>query len=105
MLTGLGEAGADPFTLMKTAGQSRVKVSQRYVHPTPEGMERAFERLQNRNDEKGKVAEVESQAEGASGFEVPRISPRPQKHRRVSYLQVTKTKLRALSSAVRAADS
>ena len=36
----LGEAGA---TIMKAVGHSSVSVSQKYVHPTPEAMERAFE--------------------------------------------------------------
>jgi integrase len=45
MLTRLGESGADAFTIMKIAGHSSVTVSQRYVHPSPEAMERAFERL------------------------------------------------------------
>jgi integrase len=49
MLTRLGEAGADAFTIKKIAGHSSVTVSQRYVHPTPEGMERAFERLEDLN--------------------------------------------------------
>jgi integrase len=31
MLTGLGEAGADAFTIMRIAGHSIVTVSQRYV--------------------------------------------------------------------------
>lgn len=47
--TRLGEAGADPFTIMKLMGHSSVTVSQRYVHPTPEGLERAVERLQQMN--------------------------------------------------------
>jgi integrase len=42
-LTRLGEAGADAFTIMKLAGHSSVTVSQRYVHPTPESVERAFD--------------------------------------------------------------
>lgn len=42
----LGEAGADAFTIMKLAGHSSVTVSQRYVHPTPESVELAFERLE-----------------------------------------------------------
>ena len=46
MLTRLGEAGADAFSIMKIAGHSSVTVSQRYVHPTPEGMDRAFDRLE-----------------------------------------------------------
>ena len=48
-LTRLGEAGADAFTMMKLAGHSSVTVSQRYVHPTPEAVERAFDRLEALN--------------------------------------------------------
>jgi integrase len=44
--TRLGEAGADAFTIMKLMGHSSVTVSQRYVHPTPESVERAFSRFQ-----------------------------------------------------------
>ena len=58
MLTRLGEAGADAFTIMRIAGHSSVTVSQRYVHPTPEGMERAFERLENPNAVKFEQAEA-----------------------------------------------
>jgi len=39
--TRLGETGADAFTIMKLMGHSSVTVSQRYVHPSPEAMERA----------------------------------------------------------------
>jgi integrase len=46
MLTRLGETGTDAFTIMRIAGHSSVIVSQKYVHPTPETMERAFERLE-----------------------------------------------------------
>ncbi|MGB7722516.1 MAG: tyrosine-type recombinase/integrase, partial [Bryobacteraceae bacterium] len=67
MLTRLGEAGADAFTIMRIAGHSSVTVSQRYVHPTPEGMERAFERLENLNATKFEQAEVEAKAEATSG--------------------------------------
>jgi site-specific recombinase XerD len=49
MLTRIGEAGADAFTIMKLAGHSSVTVSQRYVHPTPEAVERAFDRLEALN--------------------------------------------------------
>jgi integrase len=45
MLTRLGESRADAFTSMRIAGQSSVTVSQRYVHPSPESLERAFERM------------------------------------------------------------
>jgi integrase len=47
--TRLGEAGADAFTIMRLMGHSSVTVSQRYVHPTPEGLERAVERLEALN--------------------------------------------------------
>lgn len=53
MLTRLGEAGADAFTIMRVAGHSSVTVSQRYIHPTPEGLERAFERLEDMNKRAG----------------------------------------------------
>ncbi len=46
MLTRLGESGIDAFTIMRIAGRSSIVVSQRYIHPTPEAVERAFERLQ-----------------------------------------------------------
>jgi integrase len=49
MLTRLGESGVDAFTIMKIAGHSSIIVSQRYVHPTPEAVERAFESLQRGN--------------------------------------------------------
>jgi hypothetical protein len=44
MLTRLGEAGTDAFTIMKIAEHSSVTVSQRYVHPSPDSLEQAFER-------------------------------------------------------------
>jgi integrase len=48
-LTGLGESGAEALTIMKLAGHSSIAMSQRYVHPTPEAMERAMERLDSMN--------------------------------------------------------
>lgn len=57
MLTRLGESGVDAFTIMKIAGHSSIVVSQRYVHPTPEALERAFESLQRTN--RGKEANAE----------------------------------------------
>ncbi len=47
--TRLGESGADAFTIMKLMGHSSVTVSQKYVHPTPDTMEQAFERLEKMN--------------------------------------------------------
>jgi hypothetical protein len=46
MLTRLGEAGVDAFTIMRIAGHSSITVSQRFVHPGAEAVERALERLQ-----------------------------------------------------------
>src|SRR5271157_1880695 len=54
MLTRLGESGVDAFTIMKIAGHSSITVSQRYVHPSPEAVERAFERLQLSGNGSGK---------------------------------------------------
>jgi integrase len=48
-LTRLGEAGAGAFEIMRVAGHSSVTVSQKYVHPSPESIERAFERLETMN--------------------------------------------------------
>jgi hypothetical protein len=65
-LTRLGEASADAFTIMRLAGHSSVTVSQRYVHPTPESMERAFDRLEALNSKA---------MERANGVESPQNSP------------------------------
>jgi hypothetical protein len=46
-LTRFGEAGADAFTIKKVAGHSSVTISERYIHSTPEGQERAFKRFAN----------------------------------------------------------
>ncbi len=65
MLTRLGESGVDAFTIMKIAGHSSIVVSQRYVHPTPEAVERAFESLQRANKRvqaNAKTAEAAMQA-------------------------------------------
>ena len=43
--TRLGEIGTEAFTIMRLMGHGSVTISQRYVHPTPETMERAFEGL------------------------------------------------------------
>ena len=55
MLTRLGESGVDAFTIMQIAGHSSIVVSQRYIHPKPEAVERAFKRRQL----SGKVAVIE----------------------------------------------
>jgi hypothetical protein len=70
-LSRLGEAGADVFSIMRIAGHSSVTTSQKYVHPTPEGLERAFERLQHLNTAKFERAEAAEQggskAPGSTG--------------------------------------
>ena len=53
MLTRLGESGADAFTIMRIARHSSITVSQKYVHPTPELLERAIERLEALHREQG----------------------------------------------------
>jgi integrase len=45
--TRLGESGADAFTIMRLMGHSTVLVSQKYVHPSDEVVERAVERMEN----------------------------------------------------------
>jgi len=68
--TRLGESGADAFTIMKVMGHSSVTVSQRYVHPTPEALERAFERLDAMNTRNSNLA----LPEGPKMLGVPTIS-------------------------------
>jgi integrase len=47
--TRFGESGVDAFTIMKLMGHSSVVVSQRYVHPSPEFVEKAIDRLEALN--------------------------------------------------------
>jgi integrase len=55
MLTRLGESGAEAFLIQKIAGHSSILISQRYVHPTPERVERGFEQFEAYNDRKRKA--------------------------------------------------
>jgi integrase len=43
-LTRLGESGCDAFTLARIAGHSSITITQRYVHPQADAIERAFGR-------------------------------------------------------------
>ena len=52
-LTRLGEAGADVFTIMKIAGHANITTSARYVHPSSDAMEAAFERLEKKGHTRG----------------------------------------------------
>jgi integrase len=45
MLTRLGETGADSFIIKKAAGHSSVTVSEKYIHPSGETMERWFQKM------------------------------------------------------------
>lgn len=47
MLTRLGHVGVDAFTIKRMAGHSSITVSERYIHPSDELMERAVERLES----------------------------------------------------------
>ncbi|MFZ0703939.1 MAG: site-specific integrase, partial [Candidatus Acidiferrales bacterium] len=44
-LTRLGASGCDTFTLARIAGHSSITITQRYVHPQADAIERAFARL------------------------------------------------------------
>jgi hypothetical protein len=75
MLARIGEAGADACTIMRIARHSSVTVSQLYVHPTPESLERAFERLESLNIEK--AAAVKGEEKAAVGpLDLPQFPPR-----------------------------
>jgi integrase len=84
MLTRLGEAGNDAFTIMRIAGHSSVTVSQRYVHPTPESLEKAFDRLEALNAAKAESADARRLAVG----EVPTKVPTVRKAKRAKRSQV-----------------
>jgi len=45
MLTELGAAGADASTIQLIAGHEDIRTSQKYLHPTPEHVTMAFERM------------------------------------------------------------
>jgi integrase len=92
MLNRLGEGGANAFTIMRIAGHSSVTVSQRYVHPTPEGMERAFERLEKLNTLKYEQAEAETKAEAAGGYPLPAKVPTARKQQSAESPQVVEFK-------------
>jgi hypothetical protein len=88
MLTRLGEAGADAFTIMRIAGHSSVTVSQRYVHPTPESLERAFEQLESLNAAKFRRVEDRAEAKAANAGNYPQKSPQAQMDKKCNLVQV-----------------
>ena len=105
MLTRRGEAGAHAFTIMRIARHSSVTVSQRYVHPTPEGMERAFQRMERLNAAKVADVEAERLAEAAGTSRVRTKIPTGKPAESINLSKLLNLNVRALSSAVRAADS
>jgi len=62
--TRLGESGADPYVIMRLMGHSSIVISQKYVHPTPEHVERAMARK-----------EVMDKLMRGESEEVPVVSP------------------------------
>jgi propanediol utilization protein len=75
--------------IMKIMGHSSVTVSQRYVHPTPESMERAFERLETLNKEKRDAARPKR---AAGEQRVPSISLTVKNKRGMNPLQLVDNK-------------
>src|SRR5438552_17580000 len=61
-LTRLGEAGAKAFTIKTVAGHSKVTIPERYIHQTPEGQERAFERFASLNRDAVEKAENDKES-------------------------------------------
>jgi len=93
MLTRLGLLGVDAFTIMKIARHSSITISQRYVHPSPESVERAFEKLEQSSQPiPRKRVGIELGIGGKMAFGEIAVT-------------LLNTYTWALSSAVRAADS
>ena len=61
-LTRLAESGCDVFTLARIAGHSSITITQRYVHPQTEAVERAFAAF----GKMGTVEEVKSLGVGTT---------------------------------------
>lgn len=92
MVTRLGESGAEAFTIMRIAGHSSVTVSQRYVHRTPEGMERAFDRLQDLNAERFEQAEAAAADAEGSGLPAKVTTARSSRPAKSSqFIEITRT--------------
>jgi integrase len=68
-LTRLAQSGADVFSIQKIAGHSDIRVTSRYVHPTPEHIKQAFTRLQqyNARSRKGGKTKIGPGRESAKG--------------------------------------
>ena len=86
MLTRLGEAGVDAFTIMRIAGHSSVKVSERYVHPSADSLERAFERLEAYNYASA-AAETGQDRQAPARVFVPPPELTPASHEQTNLIQ------------------
>ena len=62
MLTRLGEAGTDAFTIKRIAGHSSITVYERYVHSTPEAL-KPFDRFETFNREASGTSKAEEVSE------------------------------------------
>ncbi len=78
-LTRLGESGADVFAIMKIAGHSSVTVSQKYIHPSSEHLERALRQFQQVTEN------ARRDMSNPETIEVPAISTAPRDVSFVSY--------------------
>jgi hypothetical protein len=78
MLTELGTSGADASTIQMIAGHEDIRTSQKYLHPTPEHVLMAFERMHKMRQLAGERMAEQAQAAGGKGgkWEIPpTISP------------------------------
>jgi integrase len=62
-LTRLGEAGADAYTIQRIGGHSDIRTSARYVHPTDERTQVAFDKLESYNAKQMQKVEDERKKE------------------------------------------
>ncbi len=78
MLTELGTAGADASTIQMIAGHEDIRTSQKYLHPTPQHVLMAFERMHKMRQLTEERTEEEVKGAGSRGrkWEIPpTISP------------------------------
>jgi integrase len=79
-LTHLGDTGCDAFTLARIAGHSSITITQRYVHPQADAIERAFSKLPapnmprggHKNGHSGKPAQLKAAKKKAQTTVTPK---------------------------------
>ena len=69
-LTRLAESEADPFSIQKIAGHSDIRVTSRYVHPTPEHIQKAFDRLTAYNAKRTSKREAPQPRDAKGGHKI-----------------------------------